>query len=107
MPGVSTLKDVVSALELGADIIKIFPGELFGPKIIKAFHGPVPQAQLMPTGGVSVENVGEWIRAGAVAVGAGGSLTGGAKIPGSHPRSAGLKAYTKGGERKLAVFFVE
>ena len=76
MPGVSTLKDVVSALELGADIIKVFPGELFGPKIIKAFHGPVPQAQLMPTGGVSVDNVGEWIRAGAVAVGAGGSLTG-------------------------------
>ena len=79
MPGVSTLKDVVSALELGADIIKVFPGELFGPKIIKAFHGPVPQAQLMPTGGVSVDNVGEWIRAGAVAVGAGGSLTGSAK----------------------------
>ena len=79
MPGVSTLKDVVSALELGADIIKVFPGELFGPKIIKAFHGPVPQAQLMPTGGVSVDNVGDWIRAGAVAVGAGGSLTGSAK----------------------------
>ena len=65
--------------EWGADIIKVFPGELFGPKIIKSIHGPIPQAELMPTGGVSVENVAEWIRAGAVAVGAGSSLTAGAK----------------------------
>lgn len=79
MPGASTVHDVVAALELGVDIVKVFPGELFGPKIIKAFNGPVPQAQLMPTGGVSIENVGEWISAGAVAVGAGGSLTAGAK----------------------------
>ena len=65
--------------EWGADIIKVFPGELFGPKIIKAFKGPIPQINAMPTGGVSAENVHEWISAGAVAVGAGSSLTGGAK----------------------------
>ncbi|MBO4954615.1 MAG: bifunctional 2-keto-4-hydroxyglutarate aldolase/2-keto-3-deoxy-6-phosphogluconate aldolase, partial [Clostridia bacterium] len=59
--------------------IKVFPGEAFGPKIIKAIKGPVPQAELMPTGGVDINNVAEWIRAGAVAVGAGSSLTGGAK----------------------------
>jgi len=79
MPGACTPKEVVTALEAGVDIIKIFPGELYGPKIIKAFHGPLPQAQMMPTGGVTVDNVGEWIKAGAVAVGAGGSLTAGAK----------------------------
>ncbi len=79
MPGAMTIKEVVEALEAGADIIKIFPGELFGPKIIKAFSGPIPQAQMMPTGGVTVDNVDEWIKAGAVAVGAGGSLTAGAK----------------------------
>ena len=79
MPGCATLKDVVTALEYGCDIIKVFPGELFGPAIIKAFHGPVPQAALMPTGGVTVNNVGEWIEAGAVAVGAGSALTGAAK----------------------------
>ena len=79
MPGAMTIKEVAEAMEAGADIIKIFPGELFGPKIIKAIHGPIPYARMMPTGGVSLDNVGEWIEAGAVAVGAGGSLTGGAK----------------------------
>ena len=79
MPGAMTIKEVVECLECGADIVKGFPGELFGPKIIKAIKGPIPQATLMPTGGVSVENVGEWIKAGAVCVGAGGSLTAGAK----------------------------
>ena len=54
-------------------------GNLFGPKIIKAIKGPLPHARMMPTGGVSAENAGEWIRAGAVAVGAGSDLTAGAK----------------------------
>ena len=79
MPGAMCITEVVSGMEAGADIIKVFPGELFGPKVIKAIHGPIPQAEIMPTGGVSVDNVEEWIRAGAVAVGAGGSLTAGAK----------------------------
>jgi 2-dehydro-3-deoxyphosphogluconate aldolase/(4S)-4-hydroxy-2-oxoglutarate aldolase len=57
----------------------VFPGNLFGPKIIKAILGPIPQALLMPTGGVNAGNAGEWIKAGAVAVGAGGDLTAGAK----------------------------
>ncbi len=78
MPGAMTIKEVVSAMEAGADIVKVFPGEAFGPKILKAIKGPVPQAKLMPTGGVDVSNVGEWIKAGACAVGAGGALTGGA-----------------------------
>jgi len=79
MPGAMTIKEVVEAMEAGADIIKIFPGEAFGPKIIKAIKGPIPYAKMMPTGGVSVDNVAEWIKAGAVAVGAGGALTAGAK----------------------------
>lgn len=79
MPGCMTIKEVVTAMEAGADIIKVFPGEAFGPKIIKAIKGPIPQAPLMPTGGVSLDNVAEWIKAGCVAVGAGGSLTAGAK----------------------------
>ncbi len=78
MPGAMTIKEVVEAMEAGADVVKIFPGELFGPKIIKAIKGPLPQAVLMPTGGVTVDNAAEWIKAGAVAVGAGGALTGGA-----------------------------
>jgi 2-dehydro-3-deoxyphosphogluconate aldolase/(4S)-4-hydroxy-2-oxoglutarate aldolase len=79
MPGAMTIREVIEALEAGADVVKLFPGEAFGPAIIKAIKGPLPQAPLMPTGGVDLSNVGEWIRAGAVAVGAGGSLTGGAK----------------------------
>jgi len=79
MPGVMSIREVVMAMEAGADILKIFPGEAFGPKIIKAIKGPIPYVKLMPTGGVSVDNVGEWIKAGAVAVGAGGALTAGAK----------------------------
>ncbi len=79
MPGAMTIREVASCLEAGADIVKVFPGNLFGPKIIKAFKGPLPQADMMPTGGVSVENAAEWIAAGAVAVGAGGDLTAGAK----------------------------
>ena len=56
MPGAMTIKEVVEAMEAGADVVKIFPGELFGPKIIKAIKGPLPQAVLMPTGGVTVDN---------------------------------------------------
>jgi 2-dehydro-3-deoxyphosphogluconate aldolase / (4S)-4-hydroxy-2-oxoglutarate aldolase len=79
MPGAMTVREVLEALEAGADIVKLFPGEAFGPAIIKAIKGPLPQVPLMPTGGVDLSNVSEWIKAGAVAVGAGGSLTGGAK----------------------------
>ena len=64
MPGAMSIAEVVAGMEAGADIIKVFPGELFGPKILKSIHGPI---------------VAEWIAAGAVAVGAGGSLTAGAK----------------------------
>ena len=79
MPGAMTVSEVIAAMEAGADIVKLFPGEAFGPAIVKAIKGPLPQAPLMPTGGVDLENVAEWIKAGSVAVGAGSSLTGGAK----------------------------
>lgn len=79
MPGAMTIKEVVECMEAGADIVKVFPGELFGPKIINSIKGPIPQAELMPTGGVSLDNVDQWIKAGAVAVGVGSSLTSGAK----------------------------
>jgi len=79
MPGVMTVKEAVEALELGVEIIKVFPGNVFGPSIISSFKGPLPQANFMPTGGVSLDNVKDWIKAGAVAVGTGGDLTKGAK----------------------------
>jgi 2-dehydro-3-deoxyphosphogluconate aldolase/(4S)-4-hydroxy-2-oxoglutarate aldolase len=79
MPGAATMGEVIEALECGADIVKVFPVEVLGPAFVKAVKGPLPQAQLMPTGGVGIENVAEWIKAGAVAVGVGGNLTAGAK----------------------------
>jgi 2-dehydro-3-deoxyphosphogluconate aldolase / (4S)-4-hydroxy-2-oxoglutarate aldolase len=79
MPGAGTMREIVDAMECGADIVKLFPGETLGPAFVKAVKGPLPQASLMPTGGVSVDNVTDWIKAGAVAVGVGGSLTAGAE----------------------------
>mgnify|MGYP000653326711 CR=1 FL=1 len=79
MPGIYTPTEAVHAMECGADVLKVFPGDIVGTKMIKDIHGPLPQAALMPSGGVSVENTAEWFHAGAVAVSAGGSLTGSAK----------------------------
>jgi len=79
MPGAATMREVVEAMECGADIVKVFPGEILGPAFVKAVKAPLPQAQLMPTGGVGIENVADWIKAGSVAVGVGGNLTAGAK----------------------------
>ncbi|HHX60454.1 MAG TPA: bifunctional 4-hydroxy-2-oxoglutarate aldolase/2-dehydro-3-deoxy-phosphogluconate aldolase [Epulopiscium sp.] len=79
MPGCMTISEVVEAMEAGADVIKVFPGNAFGPDFIKAIKGPLPQATLMPTGGVSLDNVDQWIKNGCVAVGVGGDLTAGAK----------------------------
>lgn len=79
IPGAMSVTEVIKAMEAGADIVKIFPATLFGPKIIKAIKGPVPQAQLLPTGGVNLDNIADWIKAGSFAVGAGSALTNGAK----------------------------
>jgi 2-dehydro-3-deoxyphosphogluconate aldolase/(4S)-4-hydroxy-2-oxoglutarate aldolase len=79
MPGAMSVTEVVKAMKYGADIVKVFPATLFGPKIIKAVKGPLPQAPLMPTGGVSLDNVKDWIKAGSLAVGVGSSLSKGAK----------------------------
>lgn len=75
MPGVMTIQEIQRALELGVDVVKLFPGNLYSPSMIKAIKGPLPQANVMPTGGVSLSNLGEWIKAGAVAVGIGSDLT--------------------------------
>jgi 2-dehydro-3-deoxyphosphogluconate aldolase/(4S)-4-hydroxy-2-oxoglutarate aldolase len=79
MPGAATPREVIEAMECGADIVKVFPGDTLGPSFVKAIRGPLPQASLMPTGGVDIGNVAEWIKAGCVAVGVGGHLTASAK----------------------------
>lgn len=79
MPGIMTVKEAIEGLELGAEILKVFPGNVFGPSIISSLKAPLPQGNFMPTGGVNLGNVKDWIAAGAVAVGTGGDLTRGAK----------------------------
>ena len=79
MPGCMTITEMVHAMEAGCDIIKLFPGSLQGPSYVKAVKGPLPQVNIMPTGGVSLSNVADWIKAGVVAVGTGSDLTGPAK----------------------------
>lgn len=79
LPGVMTPTEAITALELGCDIIKVFPGNIVGPAAISSFRGPLPQGEFMPSGGVDVDNVDKWLKAGACAVGTGSNLTAGAK----------------------------
>lgn len=73
--GCMTLTEIKTALEAGTDVIKVFPGSAFGPSFISAIKGPLPQAKLMPTGGVDINNADQWIKNGCVAIGVGGNLT--------------------------------
>lgn len=79
MAGCMTITEIIKAMEAGVDIIKLFPGSAYGPGIVKDIKAPLPQAPIMPTGGVSLDNVDKWIKNGCVAVGVGGSLIEGAK----------------------------
>jgi len=74
MPGCFTPTEILDAWDAGADIVKVFPATTLGPSYLKDVRAPLPQVKLMPTGGVTVENAGDWIRAGAAAIGAGSSL---------------------------------
>jgi 2-dehydro-3-deoxyphosphogluconate aldolase/(4S)-4-hydroxy-2-oxoglutarate aldolase len=73
-PGCFSPTEIMSAWEMGADLIKVFPATSLGPSYIKDLRGPFPSLKLMPTGGVSRDNAADWIRAGAVAIGAGTAL---------------------------------
>jgi 2-dehydro-3-deoxyphosphogluconate aldolase / (4S)-4-hydroxy-2-oxoglutarate aldolase len=74
MPGCFTASEIFAAWTAGADIIKVFPATSLGPKYFRDIHGPFPEIRLMPTGGVTIDNAGDWIKAGAVAVGIGSDL---------------------------------
>jgi 2-dehydro-3-deoxyphosphogluconate aldolase/(4S)-4-hydroxy-2-oxoglutarate aldolase len=74
MPGALTPTEVVTAWQAGADIVKIFPSDITGPKYLKLLHGPLPHIRLMPTGGVNLDTASEFLKAGASALGIGGSL---------------------------------
>ena len=74
IPGAFTPTEILEAWEAGADAVKIFPASIGGPAYVKAIKGPLPQVKLVPTGGVSLENAGDFIKAGAEMIAAGGNL---------------------------------
>ena len=80
LPGCFTPTEILEAWDAGADVVKVFPATALGPTFFKDIRGPLPQVKLMPTGGVSLDNAGDWIRAGAVAVGVGTALLDAAAI---------------------------
>ena len=80
MPGCFTPTEILGAWETGADVVKVFPATALGPGFFRDLRGPLPQVKLMPTGGVTRENAGEWIRAGACAIGVGTALVDGAAV---------------------------
>ncbi|WP_102194112.1 bifunctional 4-hydroxy-2-oxoglutarate aldolase/2-dehydro-3-deoxy-phosphogluconate aldolase [Microbacterium aurantiacum] len=83
MTGALTPTEVMRALELGVDVVKIFPASLGGPSYLGSLRGPFPDAPLMPTGGVTPDNLAAWFAVGAVAAGAGGDLANSASIAAS------------------------
>ena len=74
MPGCFTPTEILNAWDAGADVVKVFPATALGPQFFKDVRGPLPHVKMMPTGGVTLENADDWIRAGAVAVGVGTAL---------------------------------
>ena len=82
MPGCFSPTEILEAWDAGADIVKVFPATSLGPSFFKDMRGPLPHVKLMPTGGVTRENAGDWIRAGAVAIGVGTALVDAAAVAG-------------------------
>lgn len=74
LPGIMTINEIITAHEAGVDFVKLFPGSAFGQGYVKAIKGPLPYANIMVTGGVNIDNIDSWIKAGVDAVGIGGEL---------------------------------
>ncbi len=84
--GAFTPTEIVDTMTAGADIVKLFPTSIAGPKYVQTVLEPLPQAPILPAGGATPENVGEWFAAGVVAVGVGSSITKAARIDGDYDR---------------------
>ena len=74
LPGCMTIKEIITAMEAGSEIVKLFPGSAFGPSYIGAVKSPLPQVSMMVTGGVNLTNLDQWFKAGVDAIGVGGEL---------------------------------
>jgi 2-dehydro-3-deoxyphosphogluconate aldolase/(4S)-4-hydroxy-2-oxoglutarate aldolase len=99
VPGAATPTEVSRAIRLGAKLIKIFPADVLGPRFLRSLLGPFPGLRLMPTGGITPENVGDWFAAGAMAVGTGGGLTSPARAGDYEGVTAVARRYLEAVER--------
>lgn len=75
IPGCGSVTEIANAMETGVEVVKVFPGGILGPSFVKNVHGPIPHVEMMPSGGVSLDNMHEWVENGAWAVGIGSALT--------------------------------
>lgn len=92
LPGCATVTEITAAMETGVEVVKVFPGGILGPSFIKNVHGPIPQVEMMPSGGVSLDNMHEWVKNGAWAVGIGSALT-------KELKTAGFESVTETAEQ--------
>jgi 2-dehydro-3-deoxyphosphogluconate aldolase/(4S)-4-hydroxy-2-oxoglutarate aldolase len=91
VPGTMTPTEAQTAMEYGSELIKLFPGDIAGPRMIKDLKGPFPYINILPSGGVNAGNVAEWIAAGATAVSAGSGVT----APAAHDDYAAVTVNAK------------
>lgn len=75
LPGCGSVTEIANAMATGVEVAKVFPGGILGASFIKDVHGPIPQVELMPSGGVNLENMATWVNNGAWGVGVGSALT--------------------------------
>lgn len=80
LPGCMTVTEIMNALEKGNKMVKLFPGDVFGPKYVKAVKAPIPHVEIMPTGGVNIDNIDKWFEMGVSCVGVGSSLFNGGSL---------------------------
>ncbi|MBZ4683366.1 MAG: 2-dehydro-3-deoxyphosphogluconate aldolase / (4S)-4-hydroxy-2-oxoglutarate aldolase [Fusobacteriaceae bacterium] len=99
IPGCMTITEMVTAIEHGSDIVKLFPGNVFGPSFIKSAKAPLPQLNIMPSGGVDIDNVEEWFKNGACAVSVGGKLTSGTPEEITEKAKKFMEKFKKANER--------
>lgn len=93
LPGCGTVTEVAEAMATGVEVVKVFPGGILGPAFIKNVHGPIPHVEMMPSGGVSLDNMDTWMDNGAWAVGIGSALTKDMKEKGIESVSENAKAF--------------
>ncbi|OAA86328.1 bifunctional 2-keto-4-hydroxyglutarate aldolase/2-keto-3-deoxy-6-phosphogluconate aldolase [Clostridium ljungdahlii] len=84
--GAFTPTEIVNTIEAGADIVKVFPTEFIGPAYVKTVKGPLVQAAIMPSGGITLENAGEWLQAGSTCLGVGSGITKAAQKDGDYTK---------------------